>query len=73
MRKCVIIGGADIYNYDRAKSFLGAEDFCIFCDSGLKHLDSLGVRAHLIVGDFDSYTKPETDTVKRTILTQCLR
>ncbi|MBE6738258.1 MAG: thiamine diphosphokinase [Ruminococcaceae bacterium] len=61
MSRCVIIGGADIYNYDRMKSYLTSEDFYIFCDSGLKHLSSLGVKADLIVGDFDSHPKPDTE------------
>ncbi len=69
MRKCVIIGGADINNYDRAKGCIDSESFCIFCDSGLKHLSCLGVEAHLIVGDFDSYKKPETHT--ETIVLPC--
>ncbi|MCR5101247.1 MAG: thiamine diphosphokinase, partial [Butyrivibrio sp.] len=31
------------------------------CDSGLKHMDKLGVKPGLIVGDFDSHEKPDLD------------
>ena len=60
-RRCVIIGGADIRDYARARSYLREDDFVIYCDSGLKHLDSLGAKPSLIVGDFDSYDNPHAD------------
>lgn len=60
--RCVIIGGADIDNYEGIKKRLKNDDFNIFCDCGLKHKNSLQIEPHLIVGDFDSYVKPETDT-----------
>ncbi len=61
MQRCVIIGGAEIKNYNRIKSKLNKEDYFIFCDSGLKHQKMLNVNANLIIGDFDSISKPETD------------
>ncbi len=60
--RCVIIGGADINNYDAIRSYLKNDDFNIFCDCGLKHLKALKINADLIVGDFDSHKKPETST-----------
>lgn len=57
MARCVIIGAADIENYARAKIYLMEDDFCIFCDGGLKHQEKLGVKPDLIIGDFDSYSK----------------
>ena len=62
MRRCVIVGGAGIARYDRVNRFLREDDFCIFCDSGLRHLPFLHAVPALIVGDFDSHEKPETDT-----------
>ena len=62
MRRCVIIGGADIGNYSAVRLYLKDDDFNIFCDSGLRHMERLGVQAHLIVGDFDSHAKPHCDT-----------
>ncbi|MBQ8116787.1 MAG: thiamine diphosphokinase [Lachnospiraceae bacterium] len=67
--QCVIIGGATIRNYDRIRSYLGNNDFYIFCDSGLKHQERLHLTPHLIVGDFDSWENPglpvETITLPR--------
>ena len=62
MKRCVIIGGAGIARYDRINRFLREDDFCIFCDSGLRHLPFLQAEPGLIVGDFDSHEKPTTET-----------
>lgn len=59
MGKCVIIGAADIKDYERIKNYLRKDDFYIFCDAGLRHIEALGVKANLIIGDFDSYPKEE--------------
>ena len=59
MSRCVIIGGADIKDYDSIKRVLRPDDFYIFCDSGLFHMEALGVSPNLIIGDFDSHDKPE--------------
>lgn len=58
MKRCVIIGGAEIKDYDNAKKYLHTGDFVIYCDSGLTHQDKLDVKADLIVGDFDSHPSP---------------
>ena len=60
MQRCVIIGGAEVKNYDLIRTYLQSEDFIVCCDSGLNHLVPLGVEANLIIGDFDSHEKPET-------------
>ena len=69
MKRCVIIGGADIKNYNYIKSCLDKKDFLIYCDSGLKHLDNLNLKPNLIVGDFDSYKNPNLDI--ETIVLPC--
>lgn len=69
MRRCVVIGGADIGNYSAVRLHLKDGDFNIFCDSGLRHMEQLGVQAHLIVGDFDSHPNPCCDT--ETIVLPC--
>lgn len=61
MKRCVIVGGADINNYKYVRSCLREDDYVIFCDSGLKHLDALRVAPSLIVGDFDSHDDPHLD------------
>ena len=69
MKRCVIVGGADINNYDYVRSRLCADDYIVFCDSGLKHLDALQVRPGLIVGDSDSHDNPNLDV--ETIVLPC--
>lgn len=61
MKRCVIIGGADIERYDFVRARLREDDFYICCDSGLKHRQALGIVPDLIVGDFDSHESPRLD------------
>ena len=60
-RRCVIVGGARIRNYQTLWEYLNPDDFNIFCDGGLSHQDALGITPHLIVGDFDSHENPHLD------------
>ena len=69
MGRCVIVGGADINKYAFIREKLCADDYVIFCDSGLKHLESLQVQPSLIVGDFDSHENPHLDV--ETIVLPC--
>ena len=69
MKRCVIVGGADINNYEFIRQTLCADDYVIFCDSGLKHLEQLQARPSLIVGDFDSHENPRLDV--ETIILPC--
>ena len=69
MKRCVIVGGADISNYGFIREKLYLDDYVIFCDSGLKHLEQLQVRPSLIVGDFDSHENPHLDV--ETIVLPC--
>ena len=69
MRRCVIVGGADISNYDRINTIITCEDYVIFCDSGLKHMQKLAAMPSLIVGDFDSHENPQLDI--ETIVLPC--
>lgn len=61
MSRCVIVGNADIENYEKVKAYLGNDDYFVFCDGGLKHIDSLGVSPDFVVGDFDSAKKPTSN------------
>ena len=61
MKRCVVAGGADIGDYSFIRSLLREGDFFIYCDSGLRHMDGLGRRPDLIIGDFDSHEDPHLD------------
>lgn len=58
MRRCVIVGGADIACAEALRASLRADDYMIYCDSGLRHVAALGRQPDLIVGDFDSHENP---------------
>ena len=59
--RCVIVGGAEIRDYDNIRGQLRPDDYVVYCDSGLRYMERLHASPSLIVGDFDSYEKPETD------------
>lgn len=69
MNRCVIVGGAEISNYEYIHNSLSVNDYVIFCDSGLRHMDKLCVKPSLIVGDFDSHENPHLDA--ETIVLPC--
>ena len=58
MRRCVIVGGADIGRAEEIRACLRDDDFFLYCDCGLRHAAALGRAPDLIVGDFDSYDDP---------------
>lgn len=58
MTRCVIIGGAGIQDYARAREYLRSDDFAIYCDCGLDHMAGLEKAPDLVVGDFDSHARP---------------
>lgn len=66
-RRCVIIGGADIRDYDRIRSYIRPDDYVIYCDSGLRHAEALGIEPSIIVGDFDSHEDPRMDVETITL------
>ena len=57
-RRAVIIGGAPVADYARVRGFLRPDDFCIYCDSGLNHMEGLRAAPDLVIGDFDSHVNP---------------
>ena len=59
MKRFVIIGGAEIRNYALIRESFGENDYYVYCDCGLKHRENLGVMPDLIIGDFDSHSRPE--------------
>lgn len=60
MKKCLIVCGAPIGDYESIRRCLPSDAYNIFCDCGLRHAEKLGIAPDLIVGDFDSYEKPDT-------------
>ena len=72
MKRCVIVGGAGIDNYEAIKRYLAPDDFYIFCDCGMKHAEKLGICPDLIVGDFDSWSPDPDSEINLGVLNQDL-
>ncbi len=53
-KRVVIVANGNIRYADFCKRVLQPDDFIIAVDGGIRHLDSMGVRPHLMIGDFDS-------------------
>ena len=53
MERCVIVGGADISGYEYIKSQIRDDDFFIYCDGGLKHMEKLDRKPGDEVGEDD--------------------
>ena len=68
-RRCVIVGGAPIRDHEEIRRQLRPGDYLIFCDSGLRHMEGLGRRPDLVVGDFDSHENPHLPA--ETIVLPC--
>ncbi|MBQ6775272.1 MAG: thiamine diphosphokinase [Synergistaceae bacterium] len=58
--RCVIVGGAEIKNYELIRKYFEPRDFFIYCDCGLRHEESLRARPDLVIGDFDSHERPDS-------------
>ena len=65
--RCVIIGGAGIADYGLIRGYIREDDYVIYCDSGLRHMEGLGAAPSLIVGDFDSHEDPLMDVETITL------
>lgn len=52
--KAVIVAAGSISNYEYIKGKIFEEDYIICADGGLRHCEKMGIKPHLLVGDFDS-------------------
>ncbi len=66
-KRCVIVGGAEIGNYRKVRSYLRGYDFIVYCDSGIRHMERLGAAPSLIIGDWDSHADPHLDVETITL------
>lgn len=65
MNRCVIVGAAQISNYERIKKSLKQDDFYIVCDAGMEHCKNLDISPDLIIGDFDSFEKKKLSSYEK--------
>ncbi len=55
MKRCVIVGGGEIQDFTYDRKLIQEGDFIIAADRGLTRCRQMGVKPHLLLGDFDSY------------------
>ena len=56
--RCLIVTGGEFSPFPGT---LCETDFIIACDRGYEYAEKLGIKPHLILGDFDSSSFPETE------------
>ena len=54
MMKTIIFGNGEITSYRWILPWLEGHELAICCDGGLRHMKKLGLRPHVMLGDFDS-------------------
>ena len=52
--KAIVFAGAKINEYSFCEKYLAKKSLIVCCDSGLHHVNTLGLKPDAIVGDFDS-------------------
>ncbi|NPV86665.1 MAG: thiamine diphosphokinase [Anaerolineae bacterium] len=53
-QRAVLFVNGNLVCPDRVRSMLCTDDFLVAVDGGLRHLVTLGLKPHLLIGDFDS-------------------
>lgn len=59
LKRALIFVNGELHNVNRLKTFLRADDFFIAVDGGHRHLRTLGLLPHLVIGDLDSLPDDE--------------
>ncbi|MCD8356351.1 MAG: thiamine diphosphokinase [Clostridia bacterium] len=60
--KALILASAPETEYNYVRELAKQADFIICADGGTRHAAACGIQPDLVVGDFDSGKRPETDT-----------
>jgi thiamine pyrophosphokinase len=67
--RAVLFVNGELRNPDVVKEMLQPSDYLVCVDGGLRHLKSLGLKPHLVIGDLDSISPAEVLDLER----ECVR
>lgn len=63
-KRAILFANGEIRDYPRLKTRLQPDDLLIAADGGLHHLQKLGLRPHILLGDLDSVTTAEVEDAR---------
>ncbi|MEM1484954.1 thiamine diphosphokinase [Oscillospiraceae bacterium PP1C4] len=55
MKRCIVLSGGPVSDYDQVSLCTMPDDFIVACDAGYLAAQHFGLKPDLLVGDFDSY------------------
>lgn len=63
-KRALIFANGTVFHVEAVRALLQAGDFIIAADGGLRFVHALGLQPHLLIGDLDSITPEQLDTVR---------
>jgi thiamine pyrophosphokinase len=64
-KRAFILANGEVKDYLRLKTCLRPDDLLIAADGGLHHLQAMGIRPHILLGDLDSVSPDEIEEAWR--------
>jgi thiamine pyrophosphokinase len=60
--RAVILLSGNLSDVESVRQYVDRDTLLIGCDGGTRHILNLGLKPHVVIGDFDSYTSPMSDS-----------
>ena len=65
-KRCIIIGASPEADLSFLPRCLHDDDFIVCADGGYHYAEALGIKTHLIIGDFDSLSSSDRELMEQT-------
>src|SRR6201999_3131927 len=65
MKRAIIFLNGELSDPKAILPYIDEQTLLIGCDGGTKHILALGLQPSVIIGDFDSYSKSDSNEVKK--------